>query len=242
MKYTKYCFLLKLIIEHSCLVILFVISIAVIFLCIFKPIYVEWNTSQIDSINDAMLSIATGYVSGYIIYYLSVLLPKASRMTPVLNILTENIRYARDEISAFFVNHGGPAEIDKQTVIELITFFSLKKEHDMYFIETDICDRLHGHVMKAIEYLQFVISQADYLDDHDIENIKTIIKSENSLESRLRDRIETIKEIELMSSNQNIKNEIRNNCQLYHKNEVIKIVEDIQKIYTVLNNLHKKYE
>lgn len=242
MRYTKCQFLSKLIKENCWLAILFVISLVIILLCIFKPIYVDWTTSQINTINDVLLAISTGYASGYIIYILSVLVPKALRMIPILFITKENIRYARDEISAFFLNHGGPAEIDKKKVIELVSFFTKEEEHDFYYLEKSICEKLHEHIAKAMDYMQLVISQADYLDVSDIKSIKTIMKVENNLESRLRDRMDTIKEIESMELKQETKDEKSSNSQVYHKNEIVKIVKDIQVAYTTLDEIYKKYE
>ena len=93
--------------ENKCLLFFFVISLVAIILCIIQPFYSSLSLSKINAINNASLAIATGYASGYIIYFLSVIVPKASRVAPIISISKDNFRYARDEIGGFFLEKGG---------------------------------------------------------------------------------------------------------------------------------------
>lgn len=229
--------------ENKWLLFFFVISLIAIILCIIQPFYSSLSLSKINAINNASLAIATGYASGYIIYFLSVIVPKAYRMAPILSISKDNFRYARDVIGGFFLEKGGPFEINKKEVDDLILFLGVTPSTSNEFVlDRMIISNLHEHINKAQSYLQFVISQADYLDDDDIVKIKDAMTTYNSIESRLSGRIKSTKEIELTNLDHVIKDQLMQNSLFFYKDEVTIIIKDLQGLYETFDCLYQKYE
>lgn len=228
----------KLISEQRCLLILSILALLVFFFTI-KPLQINIPESWIDAFRQCLLTISGSFVSGYIFYVFSVLLPKAIRMGPIIEISKENLRYARDEIVGLFFEHGGPSDILNAKTEELIKYIAEPHDNDMYVIHDNACKYLHGVTKQVKEYMQFVISHSDYLLDEDINRLKDIISHLRNVECRLRQWDNSEEEIKAIPYDNVSKGVDVHNAQSHHINEVLDVIDKLKIIYEELNHLSR---
>lgn len=93
--------------DSCCLTYAFVLgSVALTILIIFYGcptfrIPVSWDESKIDSVNNLIVSLCSGYLISYLFYYLSVAFPTAIKTQHKRVFLTEEARLLKDETYSF---------------------------------------------------------------------------------------------------------------------------------------------
>ncbi len=171
--------LIKKIINEKCLGILFVFGIVAMFFCKIDNLKygVDWGNGYPDAINDIIFSIAGGYVSGYIVYVLSNLVPYSKRQRPILRIVKERLWNTICEMEDDFSVIYGKRTLNTNTIDDFL--LALASEKNEYHYKIKACNsnfilKCMGHVSITLDS---VIPHIEYIDELDLEQISNIIQN-----------------------------------------------------------------
>lgn len=143
-----------------------------------------------DAINEILFAISGGYISGYIIYLLSVLVPKAKRQRSRLRIIKDICWYAKGEIE-FLIR--GDATKNKEDVLAFLKEGSQLRKvpesdgGDFYEIKFQKTEYIMHFLNYLSSTLNTVMQHSDYLDDKNLHLIAEIMSRVNKITSRLKD-------------------------------------------------------
>lgn len=232
---------IKLICRQWKLLISVLLFILIIVLCFIKPFYANWHSETIGAFNNCVLAIATSYVSGYIFYVFTVVIPKANRMKSIMDITKDNLRYARDTVCGFFLDRGGPYDFIKEGNDILIQYVAHNRDNNIYVIDDRICNMLITVIDQVQKYMQFVTSYSDYLQDDDVKTIKIIMDKTRSLESRMNDRHNNTELLNSLSYEEvYMREQDLQNLQTYHIDEIYDIIIDLKELVIEINTIDKR--
>lgn len=171
--------LIKKILSGKCLGILFVFGIVAMFFCKIENLKycLDWGNGYPDAINEIIFSIAGGYVSGYIVYVLSTLVPYSKRQRPILKIIKERLWNTICEMEDDFSVIYGKRTLNTNTIDDFL--FALASEKNEYHYKIKACNsnfilKCMGHVSITLDS---VIPHIEYIDELDLEQISNMIQN-----------------------------------------------------------------
>ena len=180
--------LIRQILKETCLSMLWVLSIVIAFLCktdIFKFDF-EWLTYEYaNAINEIIFAVTCGYISGYIIYLLSVIVPKVKRKKTILTIFKERLWYMKGEIESQMCG-------ENTDNVEIVTNYIKKnaqwnEKMNAYQIRSYNVKYLLSFMNSIVSTLNSIMSFADYLDDKDLKLIGETMHHALWYSERLKD-------------------------------------------------------
>lgn len=118
--------------------------------------HIRWG----EFLSDAISSIAGGFIAGYLFYIFSVLLPKSKRLPPILKLVAQHVRYAKEGLD------------DKSNTIcgkGAKNFRLQKSDYGSYGLTHENC----RYILQALEdvrlFIQYPFSQVENLSNKNVE-------------------------------------------------------------------------
>ena len=202
----------------------------------------HWTSENVQFVNNAITTIANGYICSFIFYVMTILWPKAKRSVPILEIAKEDIRYARDLIRGFFMDNGGKIEVNSMSDDEIIECISVKlnaiaysidkKETEWLFL-TEIIDRINS-------YLQFIKSESEYIGLDNLRKLKDVDNYLHVSHTLLNDYVIDYKRLEKDITDKEQKESIRKEKLNISIDDLSKLASSLKKLYISLDELHSK--
>lgn len=187
---------------------------------------VEWHKIIKEVIN----SIAGGFIAGCLFYIISVLLPKTKREPPILGLICQQLRYAKDDLD----------EMSKIVCEKNAKNFNLEKykKHDFYELTSSNC-RFILHAMNNVNMLiQYPMLKIDLLGNEDVKRISKTSQLVTKNITRLNDALEP----DNINCSSITDNGNRNNHFAYLNDKDIEVIKQIYNLLEQIYNNLKKYE
>lgn len=154
-------YLLRLVFKEWWLIIIAIICFIGIFLS-YSSISVSCSVDWSDFGKTVVQSIAGGYISGYIFYVFSVLKTKSVKAPPILKLICQQVRYARDEMQEMSYVICGSYDIGS------CSFGTMSTEHASY----EVCNKNVKFILQAMRnvnvFIEYPMSRVEYLDPVDL--------------------------------------------------------------------------
>lgn len=222
-----YCFILeRLWAREKFVTILFVIACFVI-IEVDSPMMIRYilellgvDTSSLFQKDSFLCVLSISYISGVLVYFLTILLPEAQRSKPILIEVENSLRYLKDELYSIieFINSENSVDI-------AMHYIEQQKKFDSEFFDmyggNQILDKIH----QALETLTLhVLSHSSVLYQSELETLVDI--RHRSISRRIRFKYE--------------ENEIL--CKKQVKDEFDKLVQLNKDIINLHDNIKKRIE
>lgn len=158
--------------QMKVLIFLLVVSCIVIALCFFRAIPCKWEYQTIDSWINLCEGLSTAYISAFLFYVVTVVLPFVKRQRAVVTVATERLRYIKDEMyetsGTIWGNEGGCdiSQIKEPKMLSKV-IEPMIQDKDCYdgLTPTNICNRafLKYHYEKHNKDLLDIFKLYEYL-------------------------------------------------------------------------------
>lgn len=232
----------NLLCSHCRLSFLFLISLATMYYCKSERglIIVDWSPNMICIVNEITFAFACSYATSFIFYLLTVLYPKAEKSVPILAMAKEDVRYAKDTISDFFMSNNGNHDLDVMSNEKMMNIMATSIDNDFYTIKSKETEWLS--LLEAMDlvrdFLQFLKIQSEYLDAPCLNKIKVIENHRRVSYSILCNYRINHKRLNIDISDEEERDSIRNCILKIGREDLTKLVENLRGLYINLDKLH----
>lgn len=174
---------------------------------------VSCSNDFVSFVNETVFGLGISYIAAYIVYFLTVLIPKSEQMKPILMIMHEQIRYAKDEMYDLINSICGFSNVcDSNAFFQKI---QLEQTGDCYTIKEDSSKEITTSLKHIKEHLQYSLAKIEYLESFDIQRISNFCSISTNLITKLDDGL------------------------LLSKEQIEQIRKDIVSLYTCLQNIEE---
>lgn len=160
-----------------------------LFFCLYTFVAYHIDTIKIPSnlsiekaqqVNTSLYTLAISYISGMIIYILTVYIPYTQKSQVILINTSEDLRYLKDEMHNFLqiISDSDLSGLDKLNEQELLNFIKpTEKKNSLFEISIDNTNYFKGRFDIIDSYIKTIESYWNYLSTKQIKNLSEIRNS-----------------------------------------------------------------
>jgi len=200
------------------LILMLFLSVIVMLLCNME-IYISCSVEWIYFAKNVLHSVAGGYIAGYIFYFFSVSIPQSKRQIPILKVVSQNLIYAESELMDLSSFICGTSDIKTASFRDKL---ATELNEDNYQINQKNCQFIALAMFNIKKLIESPSSVYEVLELNDLNNICEINRLTTKIHTQVTD--------------------MNPNPLCFDKKEYDKFVDNILKIYNLLDEIHVNIE
>ncbi len=168
------------IIAIACFIIIFVVDLQIT-LFLFKTD----NKDLADGINDILLNLSFSYITGYTVYYLTVMLPHSYKQKKIKEVIDDKLSTIKDKLTnsvlcIYDVEEWEELELSKEAFVEKFksTMIAPYFERDFLGLKSTIFDYINKERKDINDIISELIEYRDYLSFNSLVFLESIRSSD----------------------------------------------------------------